>query len=738
MTLARLPHPVRAWLLALAGLMLWACGLVQAGTLQRADVQALFPPPQSVGEKPLDVPAWPIYRKQDGQLQLVAHVFETVDLEPVAGYGGKPLNLLVVLDADGSFRDVRLLSHDEPIFRSAEGNAVLQAFSQQYQGLTVNHSVQVLTPKAKRVVTDSSATLHGILAGTVTATAIDRSILEAAAQVAQAQARAKLVAGGQAQAQAGTAMRRGPNDRYTKSGWNALVGAKLVQGVQRSNRELEQAFRAGPGANRDAEALIRPTGAALDSWVALVSLPQAGRNLLDAGTWMQVRQLREAGTPVLMLLDGGRYPLRQDLLGEAAAPNPRPTPQRWATLRVQQGAHAFEAAPLDIPGASLALSGLRSGVSAEAQLRLLALKAAPGAPALDMLAPLELKLTVHRHAGDGQPSAQWPMAQAYAIPNATEFRPQREVPVWQRPWAQRGTDLAILAFGLLVLTVALLRQGWLTRSPRRLVVFRSAYLVFTLGFIGWWAQGQLTIVSLTSAVEASVAGRRLEFLLADPMAVVLWAYSGLALLVWGRGTFCGWLCPFGALQELISKAVQMLGLRQRTVRRAWDQRLKWVKYGLLAATLGAATVSAAWTEALVEIEPFKTSISLYFQRDWPYVLWAALCVGVSVLVYRGYCRYVCPLGAAFAVLGLLRQWRWIPRRAECGSPCQTCRHRCDYQAITEVGAVQYSECFQCLDCVAIHQNEQQCLPLVKARKAGQRVVPIQPVPLGPVAAKGLA
>ena len=74
-----------------------------------------------------------------------------------------------------------------------------------------------------------------------------------------------------------------------------------------------------------------------------------------------------------------------------------------------------------------------------------------------------------------------------------------------------------------------------------------------------------------------------------------------------------------------------------------------------------------------------------------------------------------------AVVGRLRRWGWIPRRAECGTPCQTCSHRCGYQAITPAGAVQYDECFQCLDCVALHQDTSQCLPLVQQ---GRRVVPI--------------
>ena len=160
-------------------------------------------------------------------------------------------------------------------------------------------------------------------------------------------------------------------------------------------------------------------------------------------------------------------------------------------------------------------------------------------------------------------------------------------------------------------------------------------------------------------------------------------------------------------------------------KSALDRRLKWVKYGVLAVILGSVWVSPSFAEIAVEIEPFKTAISMYFVRDWPYVAWAVFCLGLSVFVYRGYCRYICPLGAALAATQVLQRWSWIPRRKACGTPCQTCRHRCEYQAIDTKGHVDYSECFQCLDCVAIYQDDHRCLPLIQQRKQSHRVIPIQ-------------
>lgn len=260
-------------------------------------------------------------------------------------------------------------------------------------------------------------------------------------------------------------------------------------------------------------------------------------------------------------------------------------------------------------------------------------------------------------------------------------------------------------------------------SGRRFQWFRTGFLLFTLFFIGWFAQGQLSIINLTGAVQALVQGRGLEFFLYDPMTVSIWGFVALSLVLWGRGTFCGWLCPFGALQEFTGKVGRALKIPQLRIKAATDARLKWIKYVVLAAVLGSAVFSAPLTDQLVEVEPFKTAITLNFVRSWPFVLYAGLLLAASAVVYKSFCRYLCPLGAGLAILGQVRLLNWIPRRAECGTPCQTCRYSCDYQAIEPSGKVRYDECFQCMDCVVIHDSDEKCAPRILEKKRA-RVIPI--------------
>ena len=709
-----------------------------AATMTRATLEPLFPPPLMVGEPSRVLPVWPIFQRNGSGLQHIGHAFETVDLEPAAGYSGKPINLLVYVDLQGQFLDVRLLSHREPIFLSAKGTAQLAAFSAQYNGLTVRHQVQVGSPQAAPQRTESHAVLHGVVAGTVSALAIDRSILLSASQVASEVTLARLQ-GSDAATVAGPEVGRdlGRDLRLARSGWTESVTAGLLQRLARSNREVEERFAGTAGAGRDALAKVQPDGDAIDLWFGLASAPKLGRRLLDGPTWERVQARPDRSELVLVIYDSGRL--------SPSSPGLR--------LRLTQGERRVELVEIDTrPGVRWAAP--RSAGGASPQVRLWqtvgALPLAPGQPIAVEAA------VVRGTGGDALRRVETVFTQRLGVIGADGQRLDAEAGVgsgvlsgaWPEAWSDLGSTLqpalvqrawllSVLAGGLILLSLALLRQRWLTAKPRRLQIFRTGYLVFTLVFIGWIAQGQLTVVTLTSLVEALVAGQGLAFLLADPVAVLLWAYVLLTLVVWGRGTFCGWLCPFGALQELLSLAAQRLHIQPRRLHTRLDAGLKRVKYGVLAVLIGGAGMSAAWTDTAVEIEPFKTAISLGFDRSWPYVVWALACAALSVLVFRGYCRYICPLGAALALFGRLRLFAWIPRREACGTPCQTCRHRCEYQAIAPTGRVDYSECFQCLDCVEIYQDDQRCLPLVRQRKPGAgRHIPIQPVAAAPTAVAG--
>ena len=117
------------------------------------------------------------------------------------------------------------------------------------------------------------------------------------------------------------------------------------------------------------------------------------------------------------------------------------------------------------------------------------------------------------------------------------------------------------------------------------------------------------------------------------------------------------------------------------------ERLKAVKYLIFVGLAALAFLSVDLAHTASAVEPFKTAITFRFDAPWPAVAYALTLLGVGLFIERFYCRFICPLGAGLAVLGRLRMFDWLKRRAECGNPCRRCERVCPVGAIRADGAI---------------------------------------------------
>jgi NosR/NirI family nitrous oxide reductase transcriptional regulator len=92
-----------------------------------------------------------------------------------------------------------------------------------------------------------------------------------------------------------------------------------------------------------------------------------------------------------------------------------------------------------------------------------------------------------------------------------------------------------------------------------------------------------------------------------------------------------------------------------------------------------------------------------------------------MFIHKFYCRYLCALGAGLAILGALRRFEWLKRIPFCGTPCQTCHHRCEIKAIKRDGEIDYNECVQCLECIVILNSDNQCADTLIKRKKEDKI-----------------
>jgi transcriptional regulator of nitric oxide reductase len=655
-----------------------------------------------VGERDATLPVWPIFKQSYNDDVLVAYAFESVDFEPIPGFSGTPVDLLIAVKPSGEFLDVRVLDQHEPVFVDGLGPEPLMDFVKQYAGKSLRQSIKIVAPGTRDPRADGvAAEIDGVAKATASVRIINETVINSALQVARERM--------------GFSKGRDPNraahakaDVFEPLTFQQMLDRGYIRHLRLGNGEVDKAFAGTVAEDVDAAAKADPNGTFAEIYIAEVDVPIVGLNLLGEKNWRKLMGQLD-GAPAMLVLSSGRWTFMPDSFVPGATPDFIALAQGGAPVAWRDFVWRDR---LDLP----VPAGLYLDKSDVAILRI-----APQA-AFDPASPSDFSIRVMRKKGQIFPErVTRDFSLGYGLPKELFDLPPDDsglglVSIWQ----SRARDIAILAAGLVILAFALARQRLLTRSPRAFKIFRLAYLAFTLVFIGWIAQAQLSIVWLFGLVKAIKGEGTFAFFLWDPPTLMVTLFGVAALFIWGRGTFCGWLCPFGALQEFAGEIARVLRLRQFGLPQRYERLSRVPKFLVLAAILVTASFFSGQAEKVAEVEPFKTSITLLFMRSAPFVLYAVALLIVGMFHYKFFCRYLCPLGAAFAALSFVRRWKWIPRRAQCGTPCQLCRVQCRYGAIEKSGAVVYSECFQCMDCVVIHDDPSQCVPLVLETKRALR------------------
>jgi NosR/NirI family nitrous oxide reductase transcriptional regulator len=307
-------------------------------------------------------------------------------------------------------------------------------------------------------------------------------------------------------------------------------------------------------------------------------------------------------------------------------------------------------------------------------------------------------------------------------------------PTWLKIWKERAA--AIVAFTALLIAVAIVyanRDRLVRRSTHKnkwpVNGFKYVGWVISVLFVGFGLMAQPSITQVLTWFHSLLFQWKWELFLTDPFIFIFWVFIIVTVFIWGRGLFCGWLCPFGSLSELLFKVSRALGLKrfQRMLPKRIHDKLKWVKYGVFFVLLGVSVFSMGLAEKLAEVEPFKTTFLVgLFNRSWPYTLFTASLLGLSIFTERPFCKYLCPLGAALAMPTTFR-WFGLKRKQECDT-CKACAKSCGSLAIDKNGRIDQRECLLCMDCMILYHDDHGCPPLSQERrrrtKAGLPLTPI--------------
>lgn len=163
-------------------------------------------------------------------------------------------------------------------------------------------------------------------------------------------------------------------------------------------------------------------------------------------------------------------------------------------------------------------------------------------------------------------------------------------------------------------------------------------------------------------------------------------------------SFCGMLCPFGALQELFGLILP----RKLTMPPRLDRVLRYLKYGVLALT-----TLLAWATATLWFSPYDPWAALAHISN-PAELPLEFPIGTALLVLtvvgsllfdRFFCKYLCPAGALYALIGKLSPYRVKRHEAAC-IDCGRCDRACPVNIrVSTAQEVRSAECLHCAKCV---------------------------------------
>lgn len=680
--------------------------------LSGVTAESLVPGADAFGPMREDVPVVPVLAAG----QIIGWAFFTSDFVSTTGYSGKPIHTLVAVDLDATVTGVRLVKHSEPIVLIGIPDAKMKALAAGYVGLDLVAEAQS---------GGASHDLDIISGATVTVMVIDDSIVRAGLKVARA-----LGLGGLAPAAAET----GPTfefnpDAVAPPDWQTLEGDGTLRRLSLDVGQVNAAFAALGDPRATARALTEaPETTFIEMQVALVSQPAIARAVLGEAEAANLAGWLAPGEHAIAVAGRGLYSFKGSGYVRGGIFDRIVLVQDDVSVRFRDKGHRRLVA--------VAAAGAPAFTEAD-------LFKIPADAGFDPAKPFRLQLLVHREVGPIEKvfttfdlGYQLPPQYLRALappplPEAveavtTQDETDAHQALWMRIWVDKTVEIAVLAVMLGVLTLVFFFQGVATRNARAFFWFRIGFLSVVLVYLGWYANAQLSVVNLMALFGALVNGFSWQAFLLDPLTFILWFAVAAALLFWGRGAYCGWLCPFGALQELTNRVARALHVPQWTLPWGLHERLWPLKYMIFLGLFGVSLMSIEQAEHLAEVEPFKTAIVLKFVRAWPFVAYAAALLIAGLFVERFYCRYLCPLGAALAIPARLRMFDWLKRYRDCGNPCQTCANQCPVQAIHPTGEINPNECVNCLHCQVLYRSETVCPVVIKKTKRREAVGKLPP------------
>lgn len=647
------------------------------------------------------------YRGEGQGRELVGYVFLSTDVVDIPAYSGKPVVTLIGMNVKGTITGVKILRHSEPILLLGIPETALTKFIKQYVGKFVGDKIEIGASSKDR----GTIGVDAITGATVTVIAQNQVILRSGTAIAK---------------QVGilapeVRMPAKFSPLSDKLSWQALVDEGAVQRLTVAPADVGM-----PGDGRPY----------IDMWFGYLNAPVVGRSVLGDYGYENLMSQLKPGEHALFIVANGFESFKGSGFVRGGI---------YDRVQIAQDMDTFTFRDLDY----LNLYGMHAEGAPEYRESAIFIVRSP---AFGAAYPWSLVFLANRMDKNTGARSFISFDQEYWLPARylEGGRPDyaRPDPTWLKIWRGKAVQIGLFvlflaAGGLLYASRDRLARRARRRDKRWVSIPKYALWITSIGFVGFGLLAQPSITQVLTWFHAILFKWEWELFLSDPFIFLFWVFIIVTVFFWGRGMFCGWLCPYGAMTELVHKAAGALGLKrfQRNLPKPVHDKLKWTKYIVFAGLLGVSFYSMGLAEMLAEVEPFKTTFLVgVWNRSWPFVTFWVLLLLAALFIERPFCKYLCPLGAGLAVPSTFRWWG-LKRKQECG-PCHACASGCASMAIDKSGRIDQRECLLCLDCMVMYYDDHACPPLAAERKQRTKAgLPLTPVgangyfiPLKPVAA----
>lgn len=624
--------------------------------------------------------------QQPGKRRLLGYVMLSTDITDTPAYSGKPVVTLIGMDLQGRYVGVKVLKHSEPILLLGIPEKALVDFNNQYLGKSVKDTIEVGPSRPDENVLGVDA----ISGATVTVIAQNQVMQLSGSAVAR---QVGIIAPTVREPARFAEHKR----RYN---WSEL---EQMGAVQRLRVMPEQV-----GLDRSPEPFI-------ELWFGDLNHPDTGRSLIGERGFENLHdQLKPGDNAFFVIRTAGQESFKGSGFVRGGL---------YDRIQVKQGADAFTFRDLDY----LNLYGLEAdGAPSSTESGIFIIRKGAFSAAhpwrLAFLGNRVDRATGHRSFATFEARYWLPDE---LLQGGRPVVQEPEAP-WVRIWKSRAVEIALFVALLVAVTVVYALRDQLTRRSTHknkwpVNAFKYSAWALSITFVGFGVMAQPSITQVLTWFHSLLFQWTWSLFLSDPFIFVFWIFIIVTVFLFGRGLFCGWMCPFGSLSEAIYKVSGKIGLKrwQRRVPQRLHDRLKWLKYAIFFGLLVVSMFSMGLAEVLAEVEPFKTTFLVGItNRSWPYGLFVAAILGLSIFIERPYCKYICPLGASLAMPSTFR-WFGLRRKQDCNS-CKACAVGCGAQAIDADGRIDHRECLHCLDCMVLYTDEKGCPPLAKERKRRER------------------